>query len=229
MAAPPRFKLKILCASGFFVFIGFSVLSANLSIAAFRAHHIENRVAHWGWVGYLQDDREWQALHDISTKSVKLFSADPRHVLIRTRLLEWRSYLQRLYPDYASKSALEALEGYRKLIDLAPSLGYAWASIAELRAGQDLFDEETISAFENSVMLHPVEDLTQRRIIRAGIHHWKEWPDHIKKLVNATIDSALQTDTTLQAYPISKFIYDTAIDSRWENELHLPKHNPYAR
>ena len=78
-------------------------------------------------------------------------------------------------------------------------------------------------------MLHPVEDLTLRRIIRAGIHHWKEWPDHIKKLVYVTIDSALQTDTTLQDYPIGKFIYDTAIDSRWENELQLPKHIPHAR
>ena len=124
-----------------------------------------------------------------------------------------------MYPDYAKKSAMEALEGYRDLTHQAPSLGYGWASIADIRAEQLLFDVETFVALENSVRLNPVEDLTQRRIIRSGIKHWNKWPEDSKRLIRETIENALQTDTTLQSYPITSFVYDVALTNKWEDEL----------
>ena len=114
---------------------------------------------------------------------------------------------------------MEALDVYRELTHLAPSLGYSWASIAEIRADQLLFDDETIIALQNAVRLNPVEDLAQRRIIRSGIQHWNEWPEESKKLIRDTIENALQTDTTLQPYPITSFIYDLALSNEWEGEL----------
>ena len=114
---------------------------------------------------------------------------------------------------------MEALDVYRELTHLAPSLGYSWASIAEIRADQLLFDDETIIALQNAVRLNPVEDLAQRRIIHSGIQHWNEWPEESKKLIRDTIENALKTDTTLQPYPITSFIYDLALSNEWEGEL----------
>ena len=211
--------VKIYRKIGFVLFLGLSIVSASLSFAAFRAHHIEERLAHWAAVGYPPDERELQSLLDANQRSLSMFSMNPRHAGNRASLLEWKSYLQRLYPEHARKSSREALGLYKSLVELAPSLGYAWAGIAELRAGEGAFDDETTTALERAVKLNPVEDLTQRRIIRMGIKYWNHWPNDSRRLVKSTIERALNTDVTLQPYPISDLVFDTAADYHWEENL----------
>lgn len=202
------------------MFIAMSALCANLSVASFLASGIENKTALWSQAGYLQDEKEWQALYEFNLDSEDGLLLDPRHVQNRTRLLEWRAYMQRLSPDVARESLLQAIEGYRELTDLIPPSGYAWASIGDLRARLGIFDDVTNQALEYAVLLHPVEEQTQRRVIRAGIGYWEKWPEPTRKRVRDTIANALKTDTTLQAQPIDRFVFDTAIDNGWEVELH---------
>lgn len=211
--------IRLLYCTTAILFLVLSSVTVNLSSAAFSAHYIESRLAAWRSIGYLRDDREWQSVYDANQHLYTQFPLNPRHLHSRTRLLEWQIFQQRLYPDYANKSSREALEGYREWTHIAPSQGYPWASIAELQANLGIFDETTINALKNAFLLGPIEDLTQRRVIRTGLKHWRNLPQNSKDLVKATIDNALQTDTTLQRYPITSFVYDTAIRQHWEEEL----------
>lgn len=211
--------MRILWISTALVFLVLGALTASLSLAAFSSNRIESRLAHWSSLGYLEDEREWQSLYEENQSWYRLFPYNPRHLRNRIQLIEWRAHLQRLYPDYAKKSVISALEGHRELIRQIPSQGYGWASIAALRADQLLFTDESVEALENAVALNPVEDLAQRRIIRSGIEHWNKWPEESKNLIRQTIENALQTDTTLQSYPITSFVYDVALSNEWEDEL----------
>ncbi|MFC1681341.1 hypothetical protein ACFL1S_06115, partial [Pseudomonadota bacterium] len=107
--------MRIFWLVGVVVFLCLSALTANLSLAAFDSYRIESRLETWSSLGYLQDDREWQSLYEQNQYWYTRFPLNPRHLRNRTRLLEWRGFLQRLYPDYARKSAMEALDGYREL------------------------------------------------------------------------------------------------------------------
>jgi tetratricopeptide (TPR) repeat protein len=194
-------------------------MAARLSLAAFQAYDTENRMAHWAEAGYMQDERELNDLYEAALSSARRFPLNPRHVEIRARLLEWISFLQRLTPEYARRHRHEAVAVYRELLELAPSYGYAWAGMAELRAYDGLLDEETTGALDNAVRLHPVEDSTQRRVIRTGIQHWFSLPESSRESVNIAIGNALKTNTTLQDYPITLFVFDTAIRGNWEHGL----------
>lgn len=201
------------------VFSLLSVLCVSWAGAAFRAHQTENMIADWGATGYIEDEKDMEVLFRLVSESERALPSNPRHILNRATLLEWRAQIQRLYPGHAKKNLRLALEGYYELNQLMPSSGFVWASIAEKRARLSQFDDETTRAIHLAARFGPLEIPAQRRIIQAGIKHWRKWPEPTRQLVAKIITDAFLVDMTLQRRPMDRFIYSTTIRNDWDDNL----------
>ena len=175
-----------------FLLLGLSAYSSILLYANYSASNTQAEIKTWQASKVFPDEKNWQeALESIQT-AIKFDPNNPEYLGVEAELYRYKAIMPDTRPSRAIAAYREALAKYQHLLTLRPSWAPYWASIISIKYELWEYDELMIKALQNSARLAPWFKANQRIILRAGFHGWSLIDDETRKVIDQTLERAMQ-------------------------------------
>lgn len=180
-----------------FLLLGLSAYSSILLYANYSASNTQAEIKTWQASKVFPDEKNWQeALESIQT-AIKFDPNNPEYLGHEAELYRYKAIMPDTRPSRAIAAYREALAKYQHLLTLRPSWAPYWASIISIKYELWEYDELMIKALQNSARLAPWFKANQRIILRAGFHGWSLIDDETRKVIDQTLERAMQLQPKL--------------------------------
>ena len=180
-----------------FLLLGLSAYSSILLYANYSASNTQAEMKTWQASKVFPDEKNWQeALESIQT-AIKFDPSNPEYLDYEAELYRYKAIIPDTRPSEEIAAYREALSKYRHLLTLRPSWAPYWASIISIKYELWEYDELMIKALQNSARLAPWFKANQRIILRAGFHGWSLIDDETRKVIDQTLERAMQLQPKL--------------------------------
>ena len=194
--------------------LAWSALWSTAELASLRPR-IE--VAAWyaaGWQASVPGATDARRRIDFS---IKLNPIDPAYHLALGRLYEWQARGQAFDAGLAQNMLDKAAASLRRAVQLRPTWGEAWVTLALVKAYQGETDQEAVTALKNALTFSPWESRTLEDSTIAGMLLWPALNDEVRHQFRQAVDRVF-------ALGRGRFVVDAAIRYGWVSEvqMHIP-------
>ncbi|VAX07323.1 hypothetical protein MNBD_GAMMA26-2624 [hydrothermal vent metagenome] len=184
--------------------------------------------ARWGWAEVLAaeprdvmerwksgqampSDEELGRLDDLLARAQALNSQNADIAFDQGRFSEWMAAQYPLWTEKAHKHRGEAIEKFRRALDLRPTWGLAWVHLANsLILNQQLY-AGGLDALEKAAVMAPLEAPVQQRVIWLGLSQWQVMDDELRGRMRSVVAAAFEHQQRLTIKII--------VDFKLENEI----------
>lgn len=168
------------------------LLGAALLLADLSSWQASRFLEDWGKRQGIPSQRAWEVAEAAATRAITSSPAPMASYYEQLgRIHEWR-HINRLYGDEeAAQSRQDALEAYRKAIELRPMWPYTWVRLAHVKLRLLSFDDEFDEALRQAVTLGPWRYSVSERIAEIGLIAWAELDASQRELVLDAAERAL--------------------------------------
>ena len=177
--------------------LGMSAYTGMLLYANYSASSSQADISAWQLSKIIPDEESWQEALDGSQKAIKFDPNNPEYLGDEAELYRYKAIMPDTRPSKAIAAYREALAKYQHLLTLRPSWAPYWASIISIKYELWEYDELMIKALQNSARLAPWFKANQRIILRAGFHGWSLIDDETRKVIDQTLERAMQLQPKL--------------------------------
>lgn len=170
-------------------------------LADIYASYASRTMKTWYTMGVQPNAEEWDRVHQGFVRALALDPYNPYLVNDVGRTHDWRVLREVDANPNVRVIRTQALQHYRRSIQLRPAWPHTWASLALIKYRLRELDEEFEQALRNATHLGPWEPVVQRIVAEVGLAAWGELSEEMRRIVAQNIERALvwQTPAVVEA------------------------------
>jgi tetratricopeptide (TPR) repeat protein len=174
-----------------------STYTGMLLYANYSASSSQAEIKSWQESMIIPDEKNWQEAFDSNQVAIKFDPNNPEYLGYEAQLYRYKAIMPDTRPSKAIAAYREALAKYQYLLTLRPSWAPYWSSIISIKYELWEYDELMITALNNAARLAPWFKSNQHIILRAGFHGWSLIDDETRKVIDQTLERAMQLQPKL--------------------------------
>ena len=199
----------------FIVFFLFSCIYLAASWGKTQVSAIQPRQLMMQWADKTQpfSEKKWRAALIKMKLATENNSNNAQHYFDLARLYEWKAYQQPIWNADAINNRAEAIQYYKKALELRPTWSSAWINLAMSKTLKLEFGDEVKTALSNAITYGVWETDVFNKVIWLSLANWQSLPisiqEQVKTLIKQTVNNGRVPD----------YVQKTVNHFRWQGHL----------
>ena len=159
-------------------------------------------------------EKQWQSAVNKMHLAVKSTPNNAKYLHDLGKLYEWRAYQKPIWHKEAVKYRTDAIQYFKKALQLRPTWSTAWANLAMSKTLNLKFDQDVFTAIKNALDFGVWEKGVFHKVLWISVANWNALPAELKTQIEAKINETVSPKGHVPAY-----ISQTAKQFKWQNNL----------
>lgn len=152
-------------------------LAAAWGAAELESMGPRQKLLAWEKAGAVGSQAEWEEALARQSLALRINPLNASYALDMGRIHEWKAMSYSPWLKEARAARKSAMERYRKAASLRPSWSVAWINLAQAKAMDFTYDQETFAALENAMTLGRWDQAVALKVVDMGFAGWENLPE----------------------------------------------------